>query len=483
MERDRGSAHANTRPDFFYGFDDRVVEIAFHEPPPVDSIPESLVQSIWGEGRYRRASLRTIDDQPVVVRQPGVHNRDAGPDFLQASIRVGEMEWTGDIEIHVTSGQWFEHQHHLDARYNSVVLHVTLHPDVWTGRLTRADGSIIPEIVLYPILESSLRTLLYRFYGARSNAIPCAGSWNEVPSNTKHSLFERMGAARLGGGLTTARRALSDDAVEQLLYERIFSALGYAKNAEPMSDLSQRLPLIDVARNVDPDDLEPLFLGTAGLLPTPSELLEADRATADRAMSYRHAFERLRYKHDIQPMARESWLFFRLRPANFPPLRIAQGVALVKPGGILHRSTLTRLRAACLSDRTVRELRSCFDVDLPDFWASHVRLEKKARLTSTGLGRQRIDTIIVNAVLPALAYIARRDDDPTLETAALGVMRQLPAETDAVTRLFSDLGSRPGDALESQGMHHLYRTHCMEAQCLSCDIGRSILRSSPSASP
>jgi hypothetical protein len=475
MDQVDKSPQAGASAPLFYGIDERVVEVTFQEPPPSGHIPESIVQSVWEEMRFRRDGIQATSGEPIVIRSAGLHNRDAGPDFLRAQLSIGGIEWTGDVEIHVSSGQWYEHGHHLDTRYNSVILHVTLQRDMWTGGLKRADGSLIPELVLEPLLEEKVRSLVHRFYGTQKRVIPCAAMWPSVDESIKASTIEAQGIARLTTRINPPRKKLSDDTIEQLLYERVLESLGYAKNAAPMLDLAKRLPLADVSKLEDEDDLEALFLGTAGLLPSPADLLDADRVTADRAMDLKHRFERLRYRSGIQPMSRESWVFFRLRPTNFPTLRIAQAAALVREGNLFSYAPLAHLRAACLRRNALQALRECLSVELPPFWAAHVRLDRRCRASSTRIGRQRCDTILVNAVLPILHHMARRDSDIPLAEAVVESMRRLPAERNEVTRLFGDLGTAPGNALESQGIYELYSNHCLAARCLRCDIGRAVL--------
>ena len=140
-------------------------DLLIHEPVPDGaSVPEALVQDLWEAQRFDRAGLTTTDGDPVRILDPGVLNTDAGPDFSNAHIRIGGVDWHGDVEIHVRSGAWFDHSHNDDERYDRVVLHVTLHPDLHTGRIPRSDGSLIPEVVLAPRLQRPLQSMLRAFY-------------------------------------------------------------------------------------------------------------------------------------------------------------------------------------------------------------------------------------------------------------------------------------------------------------------------------
>ncbi len=459
--------------------DGAAVEVVVHEPAPTQRpVPEMLVHDLWQAQRFQRADLRTSDGRSITILDPGRLNTNGGPDFRAARLRIGDLEWGGDVEIHTTSSDWFAHGHHQDAHYNATVLHVTLHADVWTGGLLRPDGTLLPELVLYPHLEDALRTLLYDFYTRAQNGILCAGRWAEVPEALRRSWIRRLARERVDE--KTARLAqayLAAPDLEALLHERLFAGLGYAPNAEPMADLARRLPLSLVRTLGDVTDIEALHLGTAGLLPEPPDLLESDRASADYAMDLRARFARLRAEHDIAAMEKTSWQFFRLRPANFPPLRIAQAAALVAPGGLLRRDPLGALLHALADADPVAALRKTLgSARPPAFWDEHVRLEKKTKPRDPSIGRQRVDTLLVNTALPVLLLHAEQSERPGLAEAVRAVLEKLPAGSgDRVTRRFAKLGTRPKSALEAQGLHQLYRTRCEKARCLQCAVGRFLL--------
>jgi len=447
-----------------------------HEPPAdIADVPEALVQDLWAHQRFDSEDLTTTDDEPVQVLNPGTQNTDAGPDFQNAHVRIGGMDWRGHIEVHNTSGGWFQHEHHTDPRYDSVVLHVTLHADVWTGGLLRSDESPLPEIVLYPRLETPLRELLHAFHTrADDEALPCASRWNEVPDDRRWAWIHHLAEERL----TEKRDRLSiadDPSLEAALQERLFAGLGYSKNDTPMSTLAQRTPPKVLRRMVKPRNREALLLGTAGLLPEPGDLLEVDRETADYAMALRDRFRRLRVRLDISPMTSTAWTFFRLRPNNFPPLRIAQAAAWYADGALLSTDPLSALRTALNEDEPVIALRDALNATPPDFWRTHYHLTKHAKEHDPSLGTTRIDTLLVNAVAPVLLLDAERRDDEKQSDAVLNLLRALPASGDRVTRRFKDLGTEADSAFDAQGLHELYRNYCTEGGCLECDIGQHLL--------
>ncbi|WP_332326679.1 DUF2851 family protein [Salinibacter sp.] len=438
-------------------------------------VPEALVQDLWAQQRFDTEDLSTSDGAVIDVIDPGRLNSDAGPDFQRTHVRIGGIEWRGPIEVHTTSGGWFRHEHHTDPRYNSVVLHVTLRADMWTGGLLRADESPLPELVLYPCLDTPLRELLYTFRTrADDDALPCAARWDEVPPARRTSWMRQLAGDRM----TAKRDQLPDPtetSLDRVLHERLFAGLGYAKNDAPMTTLARRTPP-SMLRSLDtPTEREALLLGTAGLLPTPGDLLEADRRTADYAMALRDCFQRLQVRLDVTPMAATAWSFFRLRPNNFPPLRIAQAAAWYAEGGLLHEAPISTLRTALGQEAPVAALREALTAMPPDFWHRHYHLTKRAAEHDPSLGTSRRDTLLVNAVVPVLLRDAEEHENAAQAEAALDVLRALPPSQDHVVRRFQDLGTDPDSAYDAQGLHELYREYCSAGGCLECQIGQYLL--------
>lgn len=459
---------------YFVG--DQQVAVTLHEPSPRPTVPEALVHDLWAYQQFDTTSLQTTREQPLRVQDVGTHNTDSGADFTGACLHIGDMEWRGDVEIHCTSSDWFAHKHHVDTRYNSTILHVSLFADAWTGGLLREDGSLLPELVLYPRLTAPLRQLLHRFHTAETDDLPCAPRWQDVPDSVRASWLKTLARKRMETKveyLATRYQEMPD--LNQLLYERLFAGLGYSKNARPMEDLARRVPL-SIAHTVDePRDLEALYFGVAHLIPEPSDLLDTDRATADYATDLRRRFQRLNARFEIPMMSREAWKFFRLRPANFPPLRIAQGAALVQDGLLRTSDPIGTITHALSDPNPLATVRDLLTARPHAFWDRHIRLSKTTKPRNPQLGTARIDTLLINAAAPTIWLYAQQYEEPALPLHVENLLRSLPAERDSVVRRFTELGTRPESAFESQALHHLYRMYCQEARCLTCRIGQTIL--------
>lgn len=450
-----------------------------HDPEVrLAELPEALVQDLWHHTNYGRANLRTTAGAQIHVESTGLPNTNGGPDFLGAHVRLDDTLWVGDVEIHRTSVEWFRHGHHRDDRYNSVILHVTLLSDLWTGTVVRQDGTVVPELVLSGYLNNRLRTLLYRF---RNDVRPdplCRAELPSAPTSLRRETVRGMARARLkrqrDACLSTLKHA-SD--IDELLYRYVFAALGHAKNAQPMRLLAERIPLAAARALHDPQHLEAVFLGTAGLIPDSRKLTGSEESKAYVAR-LRSAYGTGEPILDATPMSPVQWQYFRLRPANFPPLRIAQGCALIH-NGLLQRPCWLQNTLECASSPTefLAACRRALQPGLHSFWTTHYRLERESPNHTGSIGGSKADHIIINAILPLAAAVA--EQDWPISGRLDDLLALLPPEDDEVTRKFDDIGMAARTAADSQGVHELYGSLCTKHGCLRCPIGRHILRRPP----
>ncbi len=417
-----------------------VTEPLVAEPTEVVArIPEAAIQDAWVRGLFDTTALRTTDSQPVRVLDRGRLNTDSGPDVTDVRVEIGGLLWAGDVEIHTTSAAWEAHGHHADPAYDRVVLHVVLAADRRTGTLRRADGSVLPELVLLPHLDRSLRALLRAFYVEPREAPHCAARWGEVDAALRREWIRALGVERLRQRARALGHAYGRRPdLERLLVGRMFRALGYEANAAPFEALATRLPLGSL-RQLDGPAIHTMLRAASGL--DGASLFQTTTA-APLALT---------------PMRPQAWKKGG-RPANAPARRLAQAAAWLAPGGILRSDPVARLADALADglDRTLAALRS----DPPD--------------GSPRLGLPRATRVLADAVLPILLLDAEQREDPALETAVLDAYAALPAEADRITRRFDAAGLRPKTAVEAQGVHQLARAYCDEGRCARCAIGQAL---------
>lgn len=475
---------------FFYSEDEDIYEVKVVEPDvPRASIPESLVHSIWREQSFNTNNLKTTDDEPLFIRKPGSYNLDGGPDFLDAAIELDGMPWYGAIELHLTSIDWFNHKHHENSRYNNTILHVTLFEDKATGQLVRQDGSLIPELVLGPLLKNTLRSLLYLHRTAPTDKLPCADYLSRLKrTNLQTPAFTQwlsdLGRTRLIRKAQKIEDAyLSHPNLENILHQLIFAGLGYAKNADAMYNLSVRLP-VDVVRTLrSQQDIEALHFGIAGLLPlnepgTTSATITECAAETAYVQELSSRFINLNEKMRIPIMSANAWQFFRLRPANFPPLRIAQAAALYAEGGILKADSigaLSALLSKLKGGQAITAITKLLQNSPSEYWTTHYQFNKNVDKKSSIIGHSRVKKLLLNALFPVLLVYAEQSHSPSIEQAIFNLFEEIRGEKDTITSFFSSLSLEQRSAAVSQGFHELHEAYCKQGKCLSCNIGISIV--------
>jgi hypothetical protein len=270
---------------------------------------------------------------------------------------------------------------------------------------------------------------------------------------------------------------MTDLDLEQSLYEESFRSLGYSKNGDAMKQLAVSVPLRVLRQLGDPLDAEALLLGCSGLLPATHLLDGSDRGTCDYVDELWFRFRSIRTGFDVSQMSRESWLFARLRPRNFPPLRIAQGAQWVSKCGWLMAHPMDHLYEALLSTDPAPELMRLLTSTPGPFWTAHARLERRlASDQNPSLGRTRIVDTLVNVVLPFTWAWAEQSERAHVQNAVFLVLDRLPASSDSIeARFVSPKGVRR-NAVYSQGLHHLYREWCLKGGCTRCAVGLHILK-------
>ncbi len=462
--------HALAPTHLFYDADSTLFRLNWHEPLPGTEVPEAVVQEIWRDQRMRAAGLRTTGGEPVEVIAPGELNTDGGPDFRMARLRIGDTVWFGDVEIHTTSRGWRDHAHDTDARYNSVVLHVVLQPDLWTGSLRRADGTALPELVLAPHLDGSLRDRLFRFFTRATPARPCAWGFAGVPRADFEAWLRACAAERL---TRRAERYASRPDLHTAVYAEAAAALGYRPNAEPMRRLSARVNLSDLVTLRSAQDREALLLGMAGLLPGTGALAALeDDVTRAYAAGLLRRFEAIQPR-DHAPLVATEWQYARLRPANFPELRIAQLAALAAPGALLSGDGIDACANLLRRRAPERAFHDLFDAAPHPFWETHYRIDRASAAHPTHIGATTRRRVLVNVLLPAaLAAAGMRD---AVRGHALHLLATLPAEDDRLTRSFTFPDAWKPSLLHTQGLHELERSYCVARRCLSCAVGQHLV--------
>ncbi len=450
-----------------------------------DGSSEASIRRTW-EHITPVTLLCASDDRPLFVLSPGRPNSDGGPDYLDALIRLDGRLYRGDVEVHLHERDWELHHHNADVHYNGVILHVV----GLRGRLkyvARTAGKRrVPTLVMQP--DGGFLPVMPIH---NSNTFSCAvATLPEAPEKLRRTLLhlgweriERRVAvldARLNELLRvehSTRNELTADAVwDQLLYEGIVEGMGYAKNKKPFRELAQivQLPVLQRWACEGSDVMMALLFGVSGLLPSSRGL--KDKESRHYVLRLRKRWGSLRKELHCPLMHEADWLFFRLRPVNFPTARLAVlshilPRLLQKSGA---RQILKCFRTPGLTTRQRRErLREFFAFTPDEFWSTHLHFRGSAPGPSIALGTDRIDAIIFNTFVPAALLHARLFADRTLHLHARTLARALPPpQRNSITRTVERNVLHGALTINSAILHHgaieLYRTYCESGLCAHC---------------
>ena len=425
---------------------------------------EDFLHYVWQHQYFDKTDLRTAAGEEIQVLRPGYRNADAGPDFLNARLRLGEVEWNGAVEIHLRATDWARHNHQVDPKYDQVVLHVVGQHD---AEVARTNGSRIPALALQARLAPELLARYQALMGATAAApLPCAPLLSLVPEITKTMMTERALLERVerkADDLMALHQRLGQD-WEATAYHALMAAFGFQKNSEPLARLAQALPLAVLRRHRhNQRQLEALLFGQAGFL-----IENEETATDEYIRDLKQEYDFLTHKYGLGATAMlvHEWNYLRLRPANFPPVRLGQLV------GLLH-ARLT-LFDALLTAGSVAVLTAFFQVPVPPYWRMHFRPGRPGKVP--GLGKSSTDLLITNVVVPLRVAYARHVGQLALVESSVALLSDLPAEHNQYTDVYEALGFTHRTAADSQGLLALHKSYCAPRRCLHCAIGSRLVQ-------
>lgn len=425
---------------------------------------EDFLHYVWQHQYFDKRELRTATGEAVQVLRPGHRNADAGPDFLNARLRLGEVEWNGAVEIHLRASDWARHSHQTDPKYDQVILHVVGRHD---ADVTRTNGSLIPALALQSRLLPELLARYQSLVEAPATAsLPCAPLLNAVPEITKTMMTERALLERVerkADVIMALHQHLGQD-WEATAYHALMAAFGFRKNSEPLARLAKALPLAVLRRHRhDQRQLEALLFGQAGFL------VENEETAADdyiRDLRQEHAYLQHKYGLGGAALLVHEWNYLRLRPANFPPVRLGQ------LAGLLHARPA--LFEALLTARSVAALTEFFRAPVPAYWRAHFRPGRPGKVPA--LGKASTELLITNVAVPLRVAYARHVGQPALIESSVTLLSDLPAEHNQYTDVYEALGFAHRSAADSQGLLALHQSYCAPRRCLQCAIGNRLVQ-------
>ncbi len=424
---------------------------------------ESLLHYLWQLQYFSKKELQTTQGEKIEIFDPGMLNTDAGPDFSNARIRIGDIDWVGNVEIHIHSSVWLDHHHDMDRAYDNVILHV-----VWKNdkAILRNDTTPIPTLELGGRVEENM-IITYRQLVNSSFSIPCQRSLPEVNEITRLSMMEKAAVQRLERKAEEVQELFRQNGNnwEETFYQLLARNFGFKVNGEPFFRLAKFLPMKLLLKQADKQDqVEALLFGQAGFL-------EGHKGDP-YYLNLRREHQLLTRKYSLQQnkLTRPQWRFLRLRPANFPSLRLAQF------GALLHRRQNLFSQVIGIGDKS--SLHQLFTVTVPSYWLDHYQFSKKSKSKVHELGEDSLNNIIINSVVPVWVAYGRQTDAGQMIDRSVSLLQQLPPENNKITRTWMDLGIPNTNAFDSQALIEMYNNYCQKKSCLQCAIGATLVRPS-----
>jgi len=404
--------------------------------------------------------LQTSTGENIQVFQPGNRNSDSGPDFSDARIKIGDIEWRGSVEIHIKASGWIDHHHSTDEAYEKVILHV-----VWENDkpIVRNDGTHMPTLELKNRVDMSLWSR-YKNLFTSAEPIPCGNSWSSVRDITKFSMLDKTVMHRLEMKADSVLQTLKKNAGdwEETCYQLVFKNFGFKINADPMLQLAQALPYRVLLKHLDkPYQVEALIFGQAGFL----EKVKEDDYTTVLLREY----SVLSKKYTLEPKSLKlvQWRFLRLRPANFPTVRLAQLASLF----VKQQNLFSKI----VESEDFKQLFGLFDVEQSEYWRTHYQFSKETKGEVPFLGEASIHNLIINTIAPLLVAYGKAHDDQIFVDRAIALLQQVKAESNKITRQWATLGFNVKTAFDSQGLIELYNNFCLKRRCLDCSVGSHLV--------
>ncbi len=418
---------------------------------------EEYLHYSWKHKRFDFQNLRTTQNQELQIKAMGYANSNSGPDFLFAQIRLNGMLIFGHIEIHIKSSDWYVHGHQDDLAYDPVILHIVYTAD---RSVFRMDGSEIPQLELKDRLNE---WSFERYQSLLDNQrwIACENFVKDWPKEKARLWLYRLAIERFENKWQGQYQRLEEgESFHQIAWELLAKSFGMKVNAEAFLALAKKISwrqLMEASAR-GPRVLEALFFGVAGLLP-PKENAKAHIQELTEEWNF------LQSKWKMEPMRPLEWRFSRMRPSNFPTLRLAQMASLIhahpecikNPGNSLFWKPFSQWYQT-------------------KDWKEHLHLEslldKKVNLLPS------VDFLVhleINVFFPLQFSWHRWQGNETHAEDLLNALEKLPSENNSIVRNFKGLGLEITNAIESQACLQLYNEFCQHKRCLQCSMGQHIL--------
>jgi len=420
---------------------------------------EDFLYYVWQYKLFSGGKLQTTENQDIYIKRSGIHNKNAGPDFLNAQIEIDHQLWGGNVEMHVKSSDWYLHKHEEDVNYDAVILHVVWEYDT---AVFMKNNNPLPTLALKHFVDKNLLTNYNALLYQKQNWIPCENQISTVSKFLIDNWLERLYFERLEQKSFLIQKLLGqyNGDFEAVLFKLLAKNFGLKINGDAFLQLANAIDF-SIIRKVcfDENELTALFFGQAGFLD--DDLEEVYHQNLKTTYLY------LKHKYKLKSIAKNTFQFFRMRPNNFPTIRIAQLASLY----FTHQNLFSKLMQISKKD----DFYQIFNFSISEFWQTHYTFEKASKKSPKKITKSFVDLILINTILPLkFVYLQHRNEFE--QETFLDVITQITAEKNSIISKFSDLKIKANTAMDSQALLQLKNNYCTQKRCLHCAIGNDLLR-------
>lgn len=421
-------------------------------------VKEDFLHYVWRYKKINVLQLHTTRHEPLEIASFGMHNLNSGPDFFNAKIKIGDQLWAGNVEIHVKSSDWYVHGHEKDPAYDNVILHVVYEHDT---DIFRQANSVIPTLELKPHISAELLHKYQELFSNKNKWINCENHFAGVDDFVIDSWLERLYFERLEHKSKSIEALLQDSKNdwEAVLFKLLCKYFGLKVNGDAMFSMASSFDFSVIRKSATSQErLEALFFGQAGLL-------DEDHPNA-YFENLKKEYLFLSQKFQLSNRHVIPLKFFRLRPPNFPTIRLSQ------LAGLYH--SRLHLFSELMDLKTLEDYYAFFDLSVSDYWKTHFTFQKESRYSDKKLTRSFIDLMLINVIIP-LKFCQAKHMGKVVDTEIVHLVTQIDSEDNSIVKGFNKLKKVSHQALQSQALIELKNNYCDKQACLRCAIGSRII--------
>ncbi|MDN3493565.1 DUF2851 family protein [Winogradskyella bathintestinalis] len=419
---------------------------------------EDFLHYIWKHKAFDSFSLKTTNGDLINIANLGRHNHNAGPDFFNAQLSIAGQLWAGNVEIHIKSSDWYLHNHEKDSAYDNVILHVVWEHD---SEIFRKNNTLIPTLELKHYVDKNLLTNYHRLLQSKT-WINCETSFSEINDFLLNNWLERLYIERLERKSETIEQLLkkSNNDWEAVLFKMLMKNFGLKVNGESFLSLANSIDFTLIRKlqgNVL--NLEALLFGQSGLL-------SDDQIEDAYYIDLKNRYGYLKQKFNLNNNGVSPLHFFRLRPPNFPTIRLSQFANLY--------SLEQHLFSKVMKLNTKDEIYNFFNLGVTGFWRTHYTFAKSSKVSKKALTKSFIDLLIINTLIP-LKFSYAKSQGKSVEDSIFDLIKEVKIENNSIVTKFLGLKPMAKNALNSQALLQLKYHYCDNNKCLQCIVGNNLI--------